>query len=214
VIGLSRVLETARWIVAFIDAPDDPNRRGNSYAVTLMTPIERGRVDDLREVLADFEPGPGSPLARLPGVHFARWVVIDELKTDWEGAPHSPPRLKSAYLLFTADVTAPAGEAGKLPASFYRDVAERMTEAADDVWSHCRGYPGRADDDAFVEYLASSQLGTSLYYAAFPDVTVGEIRHALTVHDGLVEFVQTHQGVRRPAELQQEYLQAAGAWFT
>ena len=194
-IGLSTLLATASRVVALIAAPDDPNRRGNSYAVTLMTPIERDRVDDLRQVLAEFERGPNSPLARVPNVHFARWVVIDQLKTDWEGAPDPPPRLQSAYLLFTADVTAPAGAAGELPRSFYRD-------------------PGRADDPAFVDYLASSQLGTSLYFAAFPDVTVDEIRHALTVHDGLVTFVQAYQGVRRPDVLQREYLRASNTWFT
>ena len=58
--------------------------------------------------MRSYGPGPASPLAKVPDVQFARWVIIDQLRTDWAGAPKPPPRLKSDYLLFSADVTAPA----------------------------------------------------------------------------------------------------------
>jgi hypothetical protein len=210
---IRRLLAPVCRLVALLTALDDPNRRGNSYAVTLMTPIEPERVEDLRALLASFGVGPESPLAGVPHVHFARWVVVDQLKTAWEGAPRVPPRLTSPYLLFTADVTAPEGAAAELPESFYRDLAGRMPDAADAVWSHCLGYPGTEDGDAFLKYLAASQLDASLYFAAFPDVTVDEIRHALDVRDALVTFVQTRQGMRRPHVLRREYLEAADSWF-
>ena len=84
------------------------SRSARSFAVTLLTPVRAGAEGELRAYLNGLGVGDASPLTKLPYVHFARWVVIDQLKTDWPGAPVPPPRLKSQYLLFTASLTAPA----------------------------------------------------------------------------------------------------------
>src|SRR6185312_8194358 len=54
----------------------DPNRRGRSYAVTVLARISDGQTDALRAELRAFTSG-DSPLAELAGVHFGRWVVVD-----------------------------------------------------------------------------------------------------------------------------------------
>jgi hypothetical protein len=192
---------------------DAANRRGRSYALNLLTPILPGHAVVLAQTLRDFGTGKQSPLARLPYVHFARWVIVDQLKTDWEGAPSRPPRLKSQYLLFTADVTAPADADYRLPLALLRDIVERLPEA-DAVWGNCRGYPGRAQGpDEAVRYLAESRLDTALYFAAYPDATAGEIQAALRVRRGLTEFVQAHQEIAmHPAKLQRAYLKESKRW--
>jgi len=186
---------------------------GRSYAVTLLTPIQRSLGPDLARHLKGLGIGPESPLARVPSVHFARWLVIDQLKTDWGGAPSPPPRLNSEYLLFTASVTVPEGEVGRALAWFLGDLHGRIGPEADRIWRHCVGYPGLEDRDAFVAYLAKSQIETALFHVGYPDVGVDEIRRALAVRDALVTFARDHQGDRDAGRIQDDYLRESEAWL-
>lgn len=195
-------------------ATDDPNRSGRWYAVTLITPIEPGQTDDLASILRGFGTRQSSPLAKLPDVHFARWVIIDHLHTNWPGAPKAPPRLRSDYLLFSADVITPASRASELPEAFFRDLLAHIPDEVTAVWSRCRGFPGTARSDAFVSYLAASQIELGLYYAAYPGGTVDEIRHALWVRGRLATFVLEQQRVATtPAKLKDDYLRASESWL-
>jgi hypothetical protein len=196
------------------------SRSGRSYVITLLTPIKPGAEADLAAHIARLSSDE-SPLAKLPYVHFGRWVVIDQLKTDWPGAPSRPSRLKSQYLLFTATMTIPAEKhvspekrySERLPESFLHELRARMPDEADAIWGHCLGYPGVSDADDFVRYLAAGQLESSLVYAGYPDVTVDEVRQALAARDSLVAFARAHQGERDAAELQQAYLKESSTWF-
>jgi hypothetical protein len=212
VTALGQIVAAMGRSLRALTEPTPGNRNGRSYAVTLLTPIEPGRTAALTEVLRGFGTRECSPLAKLPDVHFARWIVIDQLRTDWPGAPEPPPRLRSAYLMFSADVTAGNGVEA-LPHTFFADLAERIPDEADAVWSHCRGYPGVAPSAGFVRFLAASQVDAHLYYAAHPDVTVGEIRRALRLREALAAFVLEHQDAT-PAALKDEYLRASESWLS
>ncbi len=213
--------DVIRSLAAWRPRLDGGSRSGRSYALTLLTPIRPAAEASLVAHIRGLEVGERSPLAKLPYVHFARWVVIDQLKTDWPGAPSPPPRLRSQYLLFTASVTAPAKGSAKpaekryaerLPESFLHELCARIPADVDAIWGHCLGYPGASDADAFVRYLADSQLETSLFYVGYPDVTVDEVRHALAARDELIAFAREHQGEPDAAALQQAYLQESRAW--
>jgi hypothetical protein len=193
VISLRSLVTSVHGIARLLLFPAPPNRRGGSYAVTVVTPIEPGQVEALRTVLRGFEPGEGSPLHELADVQFARWVVIDQLLTDWAGAPRRPSRLVSQYLLFSADLTAPPDRVDGLPEAFFRELATVIPTTCAEVWGKCRGFPGLSDVEAFVGYLKRSQIEFRLYYARFPDATPGEISKALEVRRRLAEFVVDHQ---------------------
>lgn len=170
-----------------------PNRTGNSYAVTVVTPIRSDEMRALRQVLRGFRPGSHSPLARITYVQFARWVIIDQLRTRWPGAPERPSTLNTPYLLFSADLTAPAGIRARLPQTFFRDLAIYMRAECDAVWGKCLGFPGARDVDSFVDYLTRSQVDIGLYYAAFPNTTPHQIRAAVDVRKRFARFVSTHE---------------------
>ena len=192
------------------------NRRGNSYAVTLITPILPNRSNALRDVLHGFELGPKSPLAKVPDVHFARWIVIDRLRLDWPGAPKRPSRLRSQYLLFSADLTAPSERAARLPGTFFRDLAQHIPGECDAIWKHCVNFPGVADLDHFVQYLSGSQIDIDLYYAAFPDLTPSEITRATNVRQEFARFVLRHQDAlfsdRGHDTLKAAYIEESASW--
>ncbi len=192
-IALNSLITTVKRAATLLLAPPPPNRCGCSYALTVITPIYRGQVENLREVLRGFNAGTGSPLHKVPDVQAARWVVIDQLRTDWCGAPRRPSRLESAYLLFSADLTAPPTRTDGLPDTFLRALAELVPVECAAVWGKCRGFPGVEPVDDFVRYLRSSQIDMGLYYAAFPDATPGEIERAGKIRERLAQFALEHQ---------------------
>lgn len=198
------------------------SRSGRSYAITVLTPVCSGAEAALADHIHGLGVGEHSPFAALPYVHFGRFVVIDQLKADWPGAPPLL-RLESAYLLFTSSLTAPheatvspaSGEryADRLPESFFSELCTRIPSVADDVWGHCLGYPGAKDAPAFVRYLTAGQVETSLFHVGYSDVTVDEVRQRLAARDKLVSFARDQQSQRDDALLQQAYLKESPKWF-
>ncbi len=186
------------------------NRNGHSYAVTSLTPILPGRAAALEAHLAGLTV---SPFADLEAVHFARWLVVDQLKFGWPGAPRRPTKLRSQYLVFSASVTASdADSARTLPGSFLAEIAERIPAAADAVWGNCVGYPGASSVDTFATYLGRSLLDTVLFHVGYPDTTVDQVRTALARRDSLVRFIRSHQHVTDAAQLQQQYVSESATW--
>lgn len=212
---------TGRVVLAFLRAARvDGSRSGRSYAITLLTPIKPGAETALAVELDGLGLRELSPLAKLPFVHFGRWVAIDQLRTNWPGAPVPPPQLRSKYLLFSACVTAPAvdaqpelaGYAEHLPVSFFREIWSEIPGPAEAIWRHCVKFPGMADREAFVDYLARSQVSTSLFHVGVPDATVHDVRRAVAKREKLVAFALKHQGDIDAVALQWAYRQESAKW--
>lgn len=55
------------------------NRSGQVYSLTTLTPVLAGHMDALAGHLDTLPGREGSPLARVPGTHFARWVMVDDV---------------------------------------------------------------------------------------------------------------------------------------
>jgi hypothetical protein len=189
---------------------NENNRNGNAYAVVSLTPILVGRESVLKEHLRSLAP---SPFAELAEVHFARFMVLGQLNGDWPGAPRRRTELKSAYLLFTASITAndDAG-ATALPGTFLERIAQQVPEAASAIWNHCLGFPGVLDPGAFADYLHRSLLGSELFYVGYKDATVQQVRDALARRSHLCDFAQWAQDQTDQTLVQQRYLSESTSW--
>jgi hypothetical protein len=187
--------------------------RPESQVLTTLTAIIPGQTGDLRTMLEAFSPGDGSPLARLRDVHFGRWVVIEQLKTDWPGAPRRRPQLRSAYLLFSVTVTFTPRRGYRFPRSFVEEMWASIPAEADRVWGHCIGYPGTGSREAFVEYLLAARLRTAVHRYGYPAATVEEVGDALTAREAFTAFALANQG-KSAAQLQQAYREAAEQWLS
>jgi hypothetical protein len=150
------------------------DRAGQARALTALIPIRAGEDDALRAHLRALPRGRESPLARLDGLHVARWVVIDRLPID----PPQADVLAAPQLLFTACVDADAGASVRaLPAALGADL--------DAIWGRCEGYPGAA---RFAPWLLAHHLPTTFFVSAYPDTTVGGVRGALGAREQALAF--------------------------
>jgi hypothetical protein len=172
------------------------NKCGQAYGLTVFTPILRGRESSLVRLLDALESGAKSPLAQVPGTHFARWVVIGDVV--YEGAPQRRDHLDLGRLLFTSNFD---GE----QARYLEALRVGLGEHADAVWGHCAGYPGSADASAFAAYMRAHQLDSSLFFAAYGERTVEQVTDSLQTRRRLIEFALTAQRLAS-TELQSAFL--------
>lgn len=173
--------------------PPRGNLCGQTYAFTALTRIHRGRLEAVRDLLRSLESS--SPFATVPGMHLARWVVIDDSRYQGDGQRRDSWR--HPYLLTTT--TTDGAE----------DPVDRLFDAAgvalDEVFQHCVGYPGRLDRASFDHYLRSHQIRTNRFFSGYPDASVDDVLRALDVHTRLLGFARRRQGERDLAGLRDSF---------
>jgi len=179
-----------------------PNQNGKRYGLTILSPI----IDDdtvtpshdlqIRYYLANLPADGRSPFARAPGTHLARLVVLDEVI--YVGMPSCEEHLKSKYLIFESNCD---GDLTK----YLGGLATHAAAEFDAVWSHCVGYPGAKNVDAFINYMKSCQIETTFYFAAVNDRSLPETLAALQTQRAVSDFIATHQGME-PEKLQREFV--------
>ena len=164
-----------------------------------MTPILDGHVQELTEHLEALPEGSGSPLARVPGTHLARWVVIDQVKYQGHGQRHRDA-LRESRLLFTSNFDGPLDP-------YLEALRTSLGEDADAVWSHCRGYPGHRNTAGFTGWLRAHSLEAALFFAAYGDQTLEQVLSNLDKRARLIEFALAAQGLE-PDDLKERFEEA------
>lgn len=175
-----------------------PNICGQAYSLTVITPIVNGHETQLARYLDGLQSGDQSPLAGVLGTHFARWVVMNDVIYE---SPDEGERehLSHARLLFTSNFDGDLGP-------YLESLRTGLGDAADTIWGNCAGYPGSAEATAFADYMRHHQIDSSLFFAAYGDRTVEDVKRSLALRIKFVEFALRAQGLTAP-ELQAAFLQ-------
>jgi hypothetical protein len=172
------------------------NVSGQAYALTVLTPILDGHVDALRQHLDALPEGPGSPLARVPGTHLGRWVVLEDLIHQGHGQRRD--RWSASRLLFTSNF-----DGSRDP--YLERLRTNLGDDADAIWGHCPGYPGHADATAFAGWLRAHELEAALFFAAYGAQTVEQVHANLDTRRRLIEFALEAQRLE-PARLRSRFI--------
>jgi hypothetical protein len=177
------------------------NVSGKTYGLTILSPIlEDNQLDichsmELRWYLSRQPRDCRSPFATLSSTYLARLVVMDDVV--FVGRPAHEEHLKSRYLVFESNFD------GDLD-TYLRRMATETKDFVEAVWSHCVGFPGTGNADAFIQYMKRCQLTTTFFFADVNDQTVESTLYALKAQAALARFMELHQG-KTPAELQRAF---------
>jgi hypothetical protein len=174
------------------------NVSGQSYALTVLAPVLPGREGELKAHLDSLGNGAGSPLARVPRTHIARWVVMDDVI--FQGAGQRKRDRMGPRLLFSSNFD------GGLDA-YLEGLRTGMAEDADAIWGHCQGYPGHGDGPAFAAWMRAHQLEAALFFAAYGGLTVDEVHANVERRRRLLELVIEGQSLSA-AELKTRFMEA------
>lgn len=168
-----------------------PNKEGQSYAFAAMTPIISGSTHgvihaaEVRSVLARLNQLEVSPFTRVPGTHFARWNVIDDMPQ--LGFPSQEDHLKSKYLMLEADFDGDRDQ-------WIDGLTTAVPETLSAVYRHCVGFPGVSSLAEVRAYLVKCQLDTTLAFAPYGTESLDTVLRALDAQRKFVGFVQAAQG--------------------
>ncbi|MEP6716020.1 MAG: hypothetical protein ABJC09_10635 [Terriglobia bacterium] len=179
-----------------------PNQSGSVYGLTLLSPIigdPHAPVShdlQLRLILGSMPRDHESPFAKVDSTHMCRLTVMNDVI--YVGMPACEEHLQLQYLVFESNFD------GDLE-TYLRRMAQQIPETVDAVWSHCLGYPGVINPDAFVAYMKKCQVTTTFYFADVNDKTVGQTLTALQTQSAVGAFVERNAGVHG-APLQQAFL--------
>jgi hypothetical protein len=174
------------------------NVSGQAYALSVLAPIADGKADALAAKLDALGEGPDSPLARVPGTHIARWVVIRDVV--YQGHGQRKRDQLGPRLLFSSNHDGDVG-------AYLEGLRTGMAEDADAIWGHCRGYPGHADGPAFAAWMRAHMLEAALFFAAYGGMTVAQVQDNLARRRALLELVIEGQGMP-PADLKTRFMEA------
>jgi hypothetical protein len=177
---------------------EDTDVSGQARALTVLAPVEPGRASALAAVLDRLPGGDDGPLARVRGTHFARWVLVDQLV--YQGRPQRRDTWKAPRLLFTSN------HDGPLPA-YLEALRTGLAADGDQIFGHCSGYPGSADARAWTAWLRGRTVPSSLFFAAYGDQTVEQVKRHLDVRRRLIAFALEGQELG-PAALQGAFREA------
>jgi hypothetical protein len=161
------------------------NRSGQATAFMALTPIRPGEEPELRSYLEAL-PQDGSPLARLAGTHFARWVILDH----WVNDPSQPreDHLDTAYLIFTSNFDGPLEP-------YLDELCVKLAAEAREIWGRCIGCPPEATGPQLKAYLLHNQIDTGFFVAAYAHATVPQVKAALAAREQLIAFAVRTQGM-------------------
>jgi hypothetical protein len=170
------------------------NTSGQATAFMALTPIQPGEEAALRSFLEGL-PQDGSPLARLAGTHFARWVIL----RDWVNDPSQPreERLESPYVIFTSNFDGPLDP-------YLDELCVKLAPEAREIWGRCVGCPPDATGPQLKAYLLHNKIDTGFFVAAYPNSTVAQVKAALAAREQLIAFAMRAQDMG-PDELFQAF---------
>jgi hypothetical protein len=138
-------------------------------SLIVFAPIESHAVDRVREALAAFEPERGgSPFARVPGTHFARFAIVPALT----GPNDVRYEQLGSFLLMCADFDASIPE-------WASSVCAHAGAALAPVFSCWTGFPGIGDPAAVAAFFERHNVPAGFTVTTHRRATVAEIREAL-----------------------------------
>lgn len=161
------------------------NSSGQATAFTALTPIRPGEEPALRGYLETLRQD-GSPLARLAGTHFARWVIL----RDWVNDPSQSreDRLGGPYLIFTSNFDGPVDP-------YLDELCVKLAPEAREIWGRCIGCPPEATGPQLKAYLVHNKIDTGFFVAAYPHATVAQVKAALAAREQLITLAVRAQGM-------------------
>lgn len=202
------------------------NISGNAYALTILSPIKNGLIEEeqiayadaVRDRLQNWNQEPNSPMALVPQTYLCRYFVLDDVYTQSLpgagvldtfsdlmpvatngvrlAALPKEDHLKSRYLVFSSNFY--GGPDADLD-GYLRGMWNAISGRIKEVWGFCYGFEQVDSADKFVVYMKKCQLTASLFFVGANDAALEEQLKALYLKQEFAKFAVANQGLSAAA---------------
>lgn len=154
----------------------------------VLAPIAADRIDDLRQLLASMNRGPGAvdpqnalvPFGQFETLHFGRILILDDLTLD-DITAYGLPRVNyPTYLAFLADFDGPQE-------TFFAELVQRAGDGLKRIFSHCADFDPNAN---LLDWMKARNLSPATIYVNWIGRTVRQVGEEAALHDSLVSWLQ------------------------
>ena len=158
----------------------------SSNALTVVTPIQPGKVEELDALLSEIgeditnKTGRHISFAQLTTVHFLRWVI---LPGDTEGERHYLPQLA-----FESNYDGPLD-------AHLEELIQVGGPMLARIYSSCAGCPGdvAGSVESFKRFLLRYQLPAAAFYRGYPNHTVKDVLDNTLARRAIQDFLDDPQ---------------------
>lgn len=153
--------------------------------LTLVTPIRmdrhEGLYDFLKKIKYDLQQGKHELLENIGTIHFARWVVIDDIKATGE-----PTTEKVAKLVFTSNFDGSAEQ-------HINDLCTIAAPLIDRIYESCEDYPEEniRTTESRIAYLNRWVVRTTTFYRGSPHRTLKQIRQESDLRNCVKNLIES-----------------------
>lgn len=151
----------------------------HQVGLNVVCPLLPGHLEPLGALLAEMGRRPADnehvPFGRMPGVHFARLLVLGETE-DLRGRPIP------AQLLLMADLDGPL-EAG------LSELVEVAGSGLDAVLGHCQDYPAKATPASRVAFLRARSVASHAFYVNTVGRTARHVQEEARLREAIEGFL-------------------------
>ncbi len=151
-------------------------------ALTVITRIAPGRTERLRSLLNGIgdtvEHNELVPFVQMTTVHFARWVILPERRSDADNAT------------FPAQLVLSTSYDGPLD-THLEELVRVARRGFDSIYEHCVAYPdadGRTSASVLA-YLRSHAVDHAIFYVGAPGVSLSRVHEESRLRNSIEEFL-------------------------
>jgi len=165
----------------------------HQVALTLAAHVRLGEAEALGQLLETMGNGLANgsvvDVAALDGVHFARFVLLEET-ADLRGEP------LPATLLYMVDLDVPREQ-------HLGELVDLAGEGVDRLFGHCEGYPEAPTREQRLDYLRRHRIKEQAFYVNTVGRTARQIGREAELRDRIEAFLDSRDDLRGrdPAEV-------------
>ena len=163
----------------------------NPAGLAVLLPVLGGEEQTLGARLEALPDGDESPFASLSSTHFARLVLVPNMR---DGADRVLPDVP-ALLFFSAEFDVPVS-------GYLEALCALMPREVDEIFELCEGYPGVASPRRFNRWLLDHRVPPGFSIQGNPGATAGDVVESLALRDRIIEFAVQTQGLEPEALLE------------
>src|SRR5215831_14989398 len=149
----------------------------------VLAPVASGRAPELRKLLSTMNRSPGIvdpentlvPFGRLSSVHFARFIVLEDLTTNEVAAYGVQPGNYPIYLAFMADFD---GERDAFTGELVRIAGAGLQQ----IFSYCEGFSQNTD---LRSWMAANNVPIATNYVNWIGRTSRQVGEESALHTAL-----------------------------
>lgn len=120
-------------------------------------------------------------LAGVPGIHFGHWTLLDEGRT--ANGDKDPGRV-----LFLSNYDGTWD-------NYLDDFVAKLANGVGQIWGGAVGFPGVTDGEIFKNWARLQQTRSSVWYSAYPDLTVETINNHSEIREGLFTPIEKKEAL-------------------